>query len=419
MHDEKPRNSGSMVASASSAASSAARTAAAAQLARHSDALIALSHDLHANPELSWEEHRSVVRTAEPLAAHPAFRMTEKAGGIDTAFVATAGNGPLHVGICAEYDALPGVGHACGHNIIAAAAVGAGLLLAEMADDLGLTVTVFGCPAEEGGGGKISMLEAGLFDGVHAGMMVHPAPIDADRMHCLAVSHFDVHYHGQTAHASAFPQKGINAADAITVAQVGIGLLRQHIRSTDRIHGIVTKGGDAPNIVPDHTTYKAYVRARTIAELQELEPRVRNILAAGALATGCTHEVIQFSDVYSEFLDDEDTLALFRTNAESLGRSFPAPQKRRPPMTPHDGEHAISASTDMANVSLKIPSIHPMVGIDAKGSSNHQPEFTAACATTSADKAVRDGALAMALTCIDLATDANHRNRLLTGTWPL
>jgi amidohydrolase len=394
------------------------RAAATALLDDITPTLLALSHDLHAHPETAWEEHRSVARTADPLAAHPKFRVTDKAGGIDTAFVATAGSGPLHIGICAEYDALPGIGHACGHNIIASTAVGAGLLLADMADDLGLTVSVFGCPAEEGGGGKISMLNAGLFDGVHAAMMVHPAPVDADRMHCLAVSHFDVHYRGRTAHASAFPQAGINAADAITVAQVAIGLLRQHIKPTDRIHGIVTKGGDAPNIVPDHTIYKAYVRARTIAELEDLEPRVMNILAAGALATGCTHEVVRYSDLYSEFLDDEDTLALYRSNAESLGRGFPAPQKHRPPMQPHDGEHAISASTDMANVSLKIPSIHPMIGIDAKGSSNHQPEFTAACATSSADKGVRDGALAMALTCIDLATTDEHRNRLLNGTWP-
>jgi amidohydrolase len=395
------------------------REAATDALNHHSSSLLELSHDLHGHPETAWEEHWSVARTAEPLTSDPRFQMTSNPGGIATAFVATAGSGPLHIGICAEYDALPGIGHACGHNIIAASAVGAGVLLAQLADELGLTVTVFGCPAEEGGGGKISMLEAGLFDGVHAAMMIHPAPVDADRMHCLAVSHFDVHYHGRTAHASAFPQQGINAADAITVAQVGIGLLRQHIKSTDRIHGIVTKGGDAPNIVPDHTTYKAYVRARTIAELQELEPRVMNALAAGAMATGCTHEVVRHSDLYSEFLDDEDTLALFRANAEGLGRFYQAPQKRRPAHQPHDGEYAISASTDMANVSLKIPSIHPMVGIEARGAGNHQPGFTAACATESADKAVRDGALAMALTCIDLATLDHHRSRLLHGTWPI
>ena len=375
--------------------------------------LVALSHRVHATPETCYEEHRSSVMVADLLSADPRFTVEFGGAGLETAFVARAGSGPLHLSICAEYDALPGIGHACGHNIIASAAVGAGRALADLADDLGITVFVHGCPAEEGGGGKIRMLEAGLFDGMHASMMVHPSPTEADRMHCLSVSHFDVTYRGKTAHASAFPQDGINAADAITVAQVGIGLLRQHIKSTDRIHGIVTKGGDAPNIVPDHTVYKTYVRARTIAELDQLMPRVENIFAAGALATGCTHEIAHFSPAYSEFLDDEDTLSLYRANAESLGRRFPAPQKRRPEGQPHDGEYAFSASTDMANVSLKIPSIHPMLGIDARGSSNHQPGFTAACAETSADHAVRDGALAMALTCIDLATDPAHRARLL------
>ena len=375
--------------------------------------LVALSHRVHATPETCFEEHRSSAMVADLLSADPRFTVEFGGAGLETAFVARAGSGPLHLSICAEYDALPGIGHACGHNIIASAAVGAGRALADLADDLGITVFVHGCPAEEGGGGKIRMLEAGLFDGMHASMMVHPSPTEADRMHCLSVSHFDVTYRGKTAHASAFPQDGINAADAITVAQVGIGLLRQHIKSTDRIHGIVTKGGDAPNIVPDHTVYKTYVRARTIAELDQLMPRVENIFAAGALATGCTHEIAHFSPAYSEFLDDEDTLSLYRANAESLGRRFPAPQKRRPEGQPHDGEYAFSASTDMANVSLKIPSIHPMLGIDARGSSNHQPGFTAACAETSADHAVRDGALAMALTCIDLATDPAHRARLL------
>ncbi len=378
------------------------------------DRLIGLSHQVHATPETCYEEHRSSVMVADLLATDPRFTISFGAAGLETAFVARAGSGPLHLSICAEYDALPGIGHACGHNVIAASAVGAGLVLSQFADELGISVFVHGCPAEEGGGGKIRMLEAGLFDGMHASMMVHPSPAEADRMHCLSVNHFDVAYRGKTAHASAFPQDGINAADAITVAQVGLGLLRQHIRATDRIHGIVTKGGDAPNIVPDHTIYKAYVRARTIAELDELMPKIENVFAAGALATGCTHEITHFSPPYSEFLDDEDTLALYRANAESLGRRFPAPQKRRPVGQPHDGEHAFSASTDMANVSLRIPSIHPMLGIDARGSSNHQPGFTAACAEASADLAVRDGALAMALTCVDLATDPAHRSRLLS-----
>jgi amidohydrolase len=383
----------------------------------HRERLVELSHRVHATPETCYEEHRSSVMVADALATDPRFSIEFGGAGLETAFTARAGSGPLHIGICAEYDALPGIGHACGHNIIASAAVGAGLALAELADDLGITVTVFGCPAEEGGGGKIRMLDAGLFDGVHAAMMVHPSPTEADRMHCLSVSHFDVTYRGRTAHASAFPQDGINAADAITVAQVGLGLLRQHIKPTDRIHGIVTKGGDAPNIVPDHTIYKAYVRARTVDELGDLMPRVENIFAAGAMATGCTHEIVHFSPAYSEFLDDEDLLAVYRANAESIGRRFPAPQKRRPEGQPHDGEFAFSASTDMANVSLKIPSIHPMVGIEARGASNHQPGFTAACAEESADLAVHDGALAMALTVAEIA-GGPLRDRLLQSSIP-
>ena len=389
------------------------KTAAHARVIESTDQLVTLSHGIHSHPELAFEEFISSRMAADALATDRRFTVNMGVAGRETAFTATAGPGPLHLGICAEYDALPGIGHACGHNIIASAAVGAGLALAGVADELGIRVTVFGCPAEEGGGGKLDMLDAGLFDGVHAAMMVHPAPVESDRMHCLSVSHFDVHYHGRTAHASAFPQMGINAADAITVAQVGIGLLRQHIRPTDRLHGIVTKGGDAPNIVPDHTLFKMYVRSRTIAELGDLEPRIQRIFEAGALATGCTHEIVQHSRPYSEFLDDEDMVALYRANAETLGRRFPAPQKRRPDGEPHDGENAVSASTDMGNVSLKIPSIHPMLGLNCLPASNHQPEFTAACITEVADRAVIDGATAMAWTCIDLATDAVQRARLL------
>jgi metal-dependent amidase/aminoacylase/carboxypeptidase family protein len=247
------------------------------------------------------------------------------------------------------------------------------------------------------------MLDKGVFAGVHAAMMVHPAPNEGTRLPCLAVSHIDVHYHGKTAHASAFPELGINAADAITVAQTAIGLLRQHIRATDRIHGIVTHGGDAPNIVPHETTGKWYIRSRTLAELAELEPRVYKCFEAGALATGCTHEVVEKSPKYSEFVDDAEMLALYQKNAEALGRSFPT-----------DGaSDRIVGSTDMANVSLAMPTIHPMLGLGCFPISNHQPEFAAFCATPTADKAVLDGATGMAWTVIDMATTSGVRDRLL------
>ena len=300
---------------------SSAKAAAQAEVGRAGDSLVELSHTIHAHPELAFEEERSSAWAAGALAS-AGFTVEPGVGDLPTAFVATAGSGPFTVGICAEYDALPAIGHACGHNIICAAGVGAGLALLPLADDLGITVKVFGTPAEEGGGGKILMLERGVFDGVHAAMMVHPSPTEMPLMPCLAVSHLDVHYHGKEAHASAWPEQGINGADALTVAQVGIGLLRQHIRHTDRIHGIVTHGGDAPNVVPGHTRGTFLVRSRNLSELAELEPKVRRCFEAGALATGCTHEVFPLSPPYSEFEPDMEMVAVYRRNAEELGRSF-------------------------------------------------------------------------------------------------
>ncbi len=371
----------------------------------NTDGLVGLSHRIHAKPETCFEEVSAAEWTAAALS-EAGFAVDTGVADLPTAFVATAGTGPLTIGICAEYDALPGVGHACGHNVIAAAAVGAGLALAPLADELGITVKVFGTPAEEGGGGKIIMLNQGVFEGVHAAMMVHPAPMELDNFPCLAVSHIDVHYHGKSAHASAFPELGINAADALTIAQTSIGLLRQHIRPTDRVHGIVTYGGDAPNIVPESTTGKWYIRSRTLAELSELEPRVHKCFEAGALATGCTLAIEEKSPKYSEMTDDVELRGLYRANAEALGRTFVDPRS--------DASARIAGSTDMANVSLAIPTIHPMLGLGCFPVSNHQPEFAAFCATPTADTAVLDGAAAMAMTVIDAASTDAVRSRLLT-----
>lgn len=363
--------------------------------------LVRLSHRVHAANEIRFEERRSSEMVAGTLAA-AGFDVSSGVCDLETAFVATAGSGPLTIGICAEYDALPGIGHACGHNVIAAAAAGAGIALASLADDLGITVRVLGTPAEESGGGKILMLERGAFDGVHAAMMVHPSPEERAHADCLAVAHFQVRYHGKEAHASAYPEQGVNAADALTVAQVAIGLLRQHFEPFDQVHGIVVKGGEAPNVVPAHTTARFYVRARDLEALQRLRGRVDHCFQAGALATGTRTEQEEESPPYSQFEPDLEMGELYRRNAESIGRQFrPLPPKK-------------GGSTDMANVSLRMPAIHPMIQIDARGASNHQPEFTAACVTDSADRAVRDGALAMALTVADLATK-EIRSRLLAG----
>jgi amidohydrolase len=378
---------------------------AAASVAADHDALIGLSHRIHGKPELGFEEESASAWCAEQLE-DAGLSVEMGICDLPTAFVATAGSGPFVLAICAEYDALPGIGHACGHNVIASAAIGAGRALASLADDLGITVKVLGTPAEEGGGGKVLMMERGGFDGINAAMMVHPAPGELDRMPCLAVEHYDVIYRGKEAHASAFPERGINAADALTVAQVAIGLLRQHADFGDQVHGIVTLGGAAPNIVPAHTEAKYYVRARTLKTLEVWSPRVRRCFEAGALATGSTLEIVPKGPTYSEFHTDEAMANLYRLNAETLGRVFPPP-----------GERTMSGSTDMANVSLSIPSIHPMLGLDSYPAVNHQPEFTAAAGGAIADQAVLDGAIAMAWTAIDLADSHAERERLMAKAY--
>lgn len=369
--------------------------------------VIALSHRIHAHPELGFEEERAAAWLSETLA-DAGFAVQTGICDLPTAFIARAGSGPLHLAICAEYDCLPEIGHACGHNLIAAMAVGAGIAAAKVADDVGLTISVIGTPGEESGdaGGKILLLERGAFDGVHAAMMVHPSPYDAVTPKIIAASTFDVHYTGKESHAAGFPELGINAADALTIAQTAIGLLRQHIRSTDRIHGIITRGGDAPNVIPAHTSAKYIVRAQTLAELDDLRPRVQRCFEAGAIATGARLEFTGGDKPYAEMQHDPEIAAIYGRNAAALGRGA-ANQSPTP-------ERA-AGSTDMGNVSLAIPSIHPSISINSLPAVNHQPEFTAHCISPDADQAIVDGALAMAWTAIDLALDRALSERLIAN----
>lgn len=365
--------------------------------------LIELSRDLYDHPEIAWEEVRSARRVAEELSDN-GFAITEKYCGLDTAFAARIGSGDLHIALCAEYDALPGLGHACGHNLISAITVGAALALAPVVDDLGLTLTVIGTPAEEGGGGKIELLERGGFERQHAAAMVHPGPVDVARAAAFAVSHSHIEYTGKAAHAAAYPERGINAADAFTVAQVAIGLLRQQLPPSVRVHGMVTCGGEAPNAIPQHTEGRWYVRAETLAELAELEPRVMRCFEAGALASGAALTVSAESKPYAEFRNDDDLLACYERRATAVGRRF---------STGPDAMMA-RASTDMGNVSQVIPAIHPYIGIDSLPAVNHQPEFATATITRAAETAIAQGAIALAGTIADAASPGTIRQRLLT-----
>lgn len=367
--------------------------------------MLYLSHRIHANPELGFEEEKACAWLCEELT-DGGFVVKRGICDLPTAFVARAGKGPLHVAICAEYDSLPEIGHACGHNMIAAMAVGAGIAAAHVADDAGLTISVIGTPAEEVGNasGKVLLLERGAFAGMHAAMMVHPAPVEMLEAHLIAASMFDVHYTGKEAHASAFPEMGVNAADALTVAQTSIGLLRQHLRQTDRVHGITTHGGDAPNVVPAHTSARYLVRGENLEELEEVRAKVYRCFEAGALATGCKLEIRGGDKPYADVRYDHQMSLIYKRNAEAIGRKFP---ELGPAMS------RLAASTDMGNVSYAIPSIHPMIGINSLPAANHQPEFTAHCVTEEADKAVMEGALAMAWTAIEMAGDTAIRERLM------
>jgi amidohydrolase len=359
--------------------------------------LVELSHRIHANPELGFEEVKASGWVADALDA-AGFEVRRGYAGMDTAVVGTLGTGPLHLAICIEYDALPTVGHACGHNVICTAGLGAGLALAPLVDDLGLKLSMLGTPAEEGGGGKIGFIDAGYFADVHAAMMVHPFPTDEAEPRLIAVQQLSVSYEGRAAHAAGFPWKGVNAADAMVVAQTAIGLLRQQLQAGDLIHGYITKGGDAANIIPAHTTADYMIRASTASRLRELRELVGRCFEAGAVATGA--ELTLEEDVaYTDMRHDSELAATFQRHGEALGRTYTTP--------------ASPVSTDMGNVSYVVPSIHPMISIETHGAVNHQQEFADACAEPSADQAILDGALCLALTAIDAAQDETIRARLL------
>ncbi|TXI60803.1 M20 family metallopeptidase [Mycolicibacterium mageritense] len=365
--------------------------------------LIALSHSIHAEPELAFAEHRSCAKT-QALVAERGFEITAAPAGLDTAFHASYGAGPLVIGICAEYDALPEIGHACGHNIIAASAVGTALALADVADELGLTVVLLGTPAEELGGGKVLMLDAGTFDDIAASVMLHPGPVDIAAARSLALSEVTVDYTGRESHAAVAPYLGVNAGDAVTVAQVAVGLLRQQLMPGQMVHGIVTHGGEATNVIPGRAELRYTMRAADMAALRALEGRMAGCFEAGALATGCTHQVTETAPAYAELLPDPWLSETIRAEMIRVGRE-PLPQSVEASVP--------LGSTDMGNVTQVMPGIHPVIGIDSGGASIHQPAFTAAAAGPSADRAVVEGAIMLARTVVQLAETPAQRDRVL------
>jgi hypothetical protein len=364
--------------------------------------LVEVSHEIHAHPELNFEEHFAHDLLVGELerAGLPTRR---SAHGLDTAFRADAGHRGPSIAVLLEYDALPEIGHACGHNVIAAAGLGAGLALAALADELGGRVVVLGTPAEEGGGGKIAMARNGALDSVDAAMMVHPADADLIRMDTIAVQQLSVSFTGRAAHAAAAPEQGRNALDAAVLAYMNIAAMRQHIDASERIHGIFIRGGDKPNVVPHETEMLWYARAATIARLAPLKERIDACMEAGALAAGCSCHRAWDGHTYSDMRDNAPMVSSYVGNAARLGRTVDDPRAvgRR-----------VVGSTDMGNVSYLVPSIHPMIQVAPAGVAIHTADFEHWAGSALADAAVLDGAKIMAMTAIDLWLDPAHLERV-------
>ena len=355
------------------------------------DELVDVSRQIHSNPELAMEERRAAALLAEHLEEH-GFQVERNVNGLETAFVAGWGEGPVTIAYLCEYDALPGIGHACGHNLIATAGLGAAYGLKAALSPSQVRLLVVGTPAEENIGGKAIMLERGDFEGVDVALMAHPSPVDVDMPPMYGVQEVDVVYTGQSAHASFAPEMGVNALDGLVLAYQGIAQLRQHIRRDSRIHGIITDGGSAPNVVPDRAAGRFYVRALRPFYLEELKGRVERCFEAGESASGATVKIDWKPWPYAPMRNNTSLAAAYRANAESLGRTF------------IDVRLDSTGSSDMGNVSQALPSIHPMFGIGAMAF-NHTPAFTEVCATDAAHAAMVQVAQALAMTGVDVALE--------------
>jgi amidohydrolase len=357
--------------------------------ARHHQ-LSELSLKIHSSPELGFQEVKASAWLTQYLDEN-GFSIERGICELPTAFRGSYGRGKPAIAILAEYDALPNLGHACGHNLIAACAVGAGVASKPAIDQFEGSILVIGTPAEEGGGGKVIMADRDAFNNVDMAMIVHPGAHDIATTQALANIALDVEFFGKAAHAAASPEAGINALEAMLQSFTAINSLRQHIRSTARIHGIITDGGEAANIVPAHSAGNFLVRAEDNAYLDELKEKVLNCFIGAATATGARLEY-RWGDIRYAPMRNNLTLArLFRQNMQSLGRKVKLSDPSR-----------AFGSTDMGNVSQLVPSIHPFVAIAPKEVVAHSPQFASAAASEAGIRGMLDAAKALAMTVIDL-----------------
>ncbi len=366
----------------------------------HRADLVELSLRIHANPEVGLQEVKASAWLAEYLESK-GFAVERGVCQLPTAFKATYGRGKPVIAFLAEYDALPELGHACGHNIIAAATVGAAVAIRAAVDRLGGSVLVVGTPGEELYGCKETMVRGGAFTGVDAAMMIHPGTRDIVASPALACLSLEVEFFGRAAHAAAYPDEGINALEALILAFNNVNSLRQHVRERSRIHGIITKGGEAANIVPAYSKALFLVRSEDEQYLEELKERVLNCFTAASLATGARLEHRWGEVTYAPLRHNSVLAQLFIQNMESSGRKDYG-----------SGPQRALGSTDMGNVSQAVPSLHPFVAIASPEVLEHSPEFAAAAASEAGHQGLMDGAKALALTGADLLASRELLDRV-------
>jgi amidohydrolase len=365
-----------------------------------SEQLTRLSHEISADPELSYDEHRAAKRCADLLELH-GFEVERASYGQQTSFAARIGSGDTHVVICAEYDALPGVGHACGHNIIAASALGAGIALVPFVQGNNMRLTVLGTHAEEVGGGKVELIDAGAFDDADVALMMHPTPFDEYGPKSLAIEEWRVVFRGQASHASAAPELGRNALDGVIAGYNNISLLRQSFRKWQQVHGVIVDGGEAANVIPERAEASYYLRALNMDDLEDLRTRVRACMEGAATATSTSVEISVNGYVYESLKPHDALVTIFTEACDAIGREFHADPK---------GDE-LGGSTDFGNVSQRLPGLHADMAVYCFPAVNHQHEFAAACISPEGDKTMLEGAMALALTALAVTADTSQLAR--------
>lgn len=356
------------------------------------DRLWRVSTFIHEHPEVNYMETLSAARLKNELR-QDAFTVQEGAGELETSFVASKGHGRPAIALLAEYDALPEIGHACGHNLIATAALGASLALAE--EHQKGQIRVIGCPAEEGGGGKIRLLEQGVFEDLDAALMFHPGNETVIALRNLGVVGHRFDFRGRAAHAAVAPELGINALEAVLLMFQGVNALRQHTSSSTRIHGIIIRGGSAVNVVPDFASAEFLVRAATLTELEDISARVENCAKGAALATGAQLTIHPTVPQYDPIRVNETLSKVFGQHAESLGATIERQEGQR------------NGSTDLGNVSYRLPVIHPVLRITPDSVVNHSQAFADQAGSPEAFEVAILAAKALARTGLDLLRNEN------------